>query len=217
MEEEWEVEFPPIRFGIRLTPFGHVGIFPEQAKNWNWIRRQVNQSRQPLRVLNLFGYTGGSTLAAAVAGASVVHVDAAKTTIAWARRNAQRAGLANAPIRWITEDAAKFVTREIKRGNQYDAVILDPPSYGRGPKGETFKLTEDLMPLLVGCGELTRASRRFLLLTCHSPGFGPADLEACLADAVFGACSAGAAASPLDLKSRDGRLLNAGCNARWPG
>ena len=121
------------------------------------------------------------------------------------------------PIRWITEDARKFVQRELKRENFYDAVILDPPSYGHGPKGEVFQLADDLLPLLADCGTLTAGRRAFILMTCHSPGYGPAELEACLADAVLGTCSAGARASTLDLQTADRRRLNAGVSVRWPG
>jgi 23S rRNA (cytosine1962-C5)-methyltransferase len=167
-------------------------------------------------VLNLFAYTGGSTMAAAAAGARVVHVDSAKNTVGWARSNAAAAGLEESPIRWIVEDASKFVAREVKRGNSYDAVILDPPSYGHGPSGETWKLDEDLIPLLQNCAKLTADSRAFILLTCHSPGFGPAEAEAYLADAVFGHCSAGANARALNLKTASERKLNAGIVARWP-
>ena len=124
-----------------------------------------------MKVLNLFAYTGGSTLAAAAAGAEVVHVDAAKNIVAWARRNAELSGLAEAPIRWIAEDAVKFVKRELKRGNRYDAVILDPPSYGHGPRGEVWRLSKHLPRLLSLCGELTAGRLQFMLLTCHTPGY----------------------------------------------
>jgi 23S rRNA (cytosine1962-C5)-methyltransferase len=185
--------------------------------NWRWIAKQVRRAGRPIKVLNLFAYTGGSTLAAARAGAQVVHVDAAKNVVSWARRNARLSGLSEAPIRWITEDARKFVSRELKRENLYDAVVLDPPSYGHGPKGEAFQLDDDLMPLLADCGALTAGHRTFMLMTCHSPAYGPAELEACLADAVLGSCSAGALATTLDLQTGDGRRLNAGVSVRWPG
>lgn len=224
-ESDWRIAHRATRFTLRPTAFGHVGVFPEQATNWSWIARQVKRCVQSMggeesvekpRVLNLFAYTGGSTLAAAAAGAEVVHVDASKSTVAWARQNAEASGLADAPIRWIVEDATKFVEREIKRGNQYHGVILDPPSYGHGPKGQPWKINQHLIPLLQGCAELTRDSRQFILLTCHAPDFGAAEAEASLAQAVFGSCSAGAMAKPLDLKTRSGRKLNAGVVARWP-
>jgi 23S rRNA (cytosine1962-C5)-methyltransferase len=215
--ESWSIAHDPFRLELRLTPFGHVGIFAEQATNWDWIATQVRRAGRPLRVLNLFAYTGASTLAAAAAGAEVAHVDAAANTVAWARRNAELSGLAAAPVRWIVEDALKFARREAKRGRRYDAVVLDPPTYGHGPKGEPWKLPEHLLPLLQLCGELTREHRAFVLLTCHSPGVGPAELSASLADGVFGHCSIGATASQLWLATADGRRLQSGAVARWPG
>jgi 23S rRNA (cytosine1962-C5)-methyltransferase len=150
---DWIVEHAPLRFELRNCDSGHVGLFPEQAENWDWIARQVSAIRahdddfRP-RVLNLFAYTGASTLAAAAAGADVVHVDAAKSTVAWARRNAALSGLADAPIRWIAEDAPRFVAREQKRGNRYHGIILDPPSYGHGPAGQLWQIDRDLPDLL---------------------------------------------------------------------
>jgi 23S rRNA (cytosine1962-C5)-methyltransferase len=212
----WTIAHAELTFELQATPFGHVGVFPEQAANWDWIAKQVTRASRPLRVLNLFAYTGGSTLAAAVAGAEVVHVDSAKNTVAWARRNAELSGLADKPIRWIAEDAKKFAERELRRGNRYDAVILDPPSYGHGPKGEAWKITRDLHPLLTTCAELTEGQRAFMLLTCHSPGFDPPEVEAMLADAVFGTCQAGATARSLTISCVDGRELPSGVVARWP-
>jgi 23S rRNA (cytosine1962-C5)-methyltransferase len=224
-----------------------VGLFPEQAENWDWLERQVHAAGRPLKVLNLFAYTGASTLAAAAAGAAVVHVDSARNSVAWASRNARHSGLAEAPIRWIVEDAARFVRREIRRGNFYDGVILDPPSYGHGPKGEAWKLGEHLMPLLRNCAVLlglqpapaatvpagmqsgakiaaqaahgeeasSGTSAAFVLLTCHSPGFGPPELGACLSDAFFGSCGPRVEAKRLKLRSAAGGSLDAGVVARW--
>ena len=208
--------FPAFQFQLRLTDFGHVGVFAEQASNWDWIQKQVARSERQLKVLNLFAYTGGSTLAAAAAGAAVTHIDAAKNVVNWARKNAELSGLADHPIRWIAEDAQRFVERELKRGNFYDAVILDPPSYGHGPKGEVWKMSEHILPLLQRCAELTSESRAFVLFSCHSPGYGPAEVEALLADAFFGHCRAGARASRLSLRTKSGRVLPSGVVARWP-
>jgi 23S rRNA (cytosine1962-C5)-methyltransferase len=167
-------------------------------------------------VLNLFAHTGGSTLAAAAAGAEVVHVDAARSVVERARENAALSGLSDRPIRWITEDAAKFCRRELKRGNQYDAVILDPPSYGHGPKGEVWTVADGLPPLLEMCGQLTSTNRAFVLVTCHTPGIGPAELAAYLSDGLFGHCSQPPAAGQLALETSDGRQLPSGVYARWP-
>ncbi len=213
----WTIEHAIGSFQLKATEFGHVGIFPEQAKNWQWIDKQIKRHQRRLKVLNLFAYTGGSTMAAVRAGAEVVHVDSAKNVVTWARKNAQRSGLGDQKIRWICEDAVKFVQRELKRGNQYDAVILDPPSYGHGPKGEVWRISDGLMELLQLCAELTSASRAFFLLTCHSPGIGPAELEAMLADSVFGHCQAGVTATPLSIPSACGHQLPSGVVGRWPG
>ena len=140
LPDAWTITYHDTKLTIKLTPFGHVGLFAEQQENWRWIDEQCRQFKQPPRVLNLFAYTGGSTLAAAHAGAEVVHIDAAKNVVHWARQNAELSGLVNAPIRWIAEDASKFVEREVRRGNRYQGIILDPPSYGHGPKGERWKI-----------------------------------------------------------------------------
>lgn len=214
--KNWTVSHESIVFELCCTERGQIGLFAEQAENWVWIAQRVRQAARPVRVLNLFAYTGGSTLAAAAAGAHVVHVDAARSSVAWARRNARHSGLADAPIRWIVEDAMKFAGREVRRGNQYDAVILDPPTYGHGPKGQAWKIRDHLMPLLRVCGALTAQHRRFVLLTCHSPGYGPAELSACMSDALFGHCDRGVVAAPLFLRTADGRRLPSGVAARWP-
>ena len=190
-----------------------MGLFPEQADNWAWIDERVRKAGRPLKVLNLFAYTGGSTLAAAAAGAETVHVDAAKNIVAWARRNAELSDLPAAPIRWIVEDARKFVKRELRRGNRYDAVILDPPSYGHGPRGEVWRLPKHLPRLLSLCGQLTAGRPEFMLLTCHTPGYEPSTLARMLFEALAG--EGIVAAGPLLLRSADGRELPSGTVAQW--
>jgi 23S rRNA (cytosine1962-C5)-methyltransferase len=190
-------------------------VFPEQAANWDWIARQIRPAEAPVRLLNLFGYTGGSTLAAASCGAEVVHVDAARNMVAWARQNAERSGMAGLPVRWIAEDAVKFVKRELKRGSRYEAVILDPPSYGHGPRGEVWRLSKHLGRLLAMCGELTATSRRFILLTCHTPGFEADKLKALLADALGPTEEGHVTASQLTIRTPDGRPMPSGTVARW--
>lgn len=212
----WLLTHGPATLELKATDVGHLGLFPEQTENWDWLAQRISAARRPLKVLNLFAYTGGSTLAAAAAGAEVVHVDAAKNVVAWARRNAELSQLHDRPIRWIAEDASLFVRRELKRGNHYDAVILDPPSYGHGPRGETWKLSTDLAPLLVDCAELVDRAPAFFLLTCHTPGFGPAELDAMLSDTLFGRCQQGVVAKTLSITARDGRKLPCGTVARWP-
>jgi 23S rRNA (cytosine1962-C5)-methyltransferase len=234
--ERWTIRHGPVTLELKPTEFGHLGVFPEQAANWDWLAGQIRRAREthpsasaserttrrdqsdpsdilpPLRVLNLFAYTGASTLAAAAAGAEVVHVDAARNVVAWARRNAELSGLADAPIRWIAEDATKFVKRELKRGNRYDAVILDPPSYGHGPRGEVWRLSKHLPRLLEMCAELTAGRRRFLLVTCHTPKFGPARLERLVSDTFGEGHTRG---EHLVLKSSTGRDLPSGVVVRW--
>ncbi len=186
---QWPIAHGRMTLELKRTDFGHVGLFPEQAENWDWIAEQIRRGPSAvaggMKVLNLFAYTGGSTLAAAAAGARVTHVDAARNIVAWARHNAELSALGDAPLRWIAEDAMKFVEREIRRGNRYDAVILDPPTYGHGTHGEAWRLAEDLPRLLASCAELTTGQPRFVLLTCHTPGFSPLRLQELLA-AAFG-------------------------------
>lgn len=211
--QPWTIQHGPFALELKLTEFGHLGVFPEQAANWDWNARQVARFASPTKVLNLFAYTGASTLAAAAAGAEVVHVDAAGNTVAWARRNAERSGLADRSIRWIVDDAMAFVRRELRRGRSYHAVVLDPPSYGHGAKGQSWQLAQQLPELLAMCAELTAADRRFFLLTCHTPGFGRDELRRLLSAAIG---QAGVAASDMLLRSRQGRELHCGTQARWP-
>ncbi len=144
LPESWEISYKGLRFLVRPTGFKHTGLFPEQAVNWDWMQRFAKKADRPLQVLNLFAYTGGATVALASAGAHVVHVDAAKGMVAWARQNAQASGLEDRVIRYIVDDVMKFVLREVRRGRRYDAVVMDPPSYGRGPSGEMWKIERDL-------------------------------------------------------------------------
>jgi len=208
------------RFILQLAPLpsGQVGVFPEQLANWRWISQQVGKSsaRGTLRVLNLFAYTGGSTLAAAASGAEVTHVDAAKSVVARARVNAELSGLEVAPIRWIVEDSLKFCQREVRRGNHYDAVILDPPSYGHGPKGESWSIQRDLLSLLELCGKLTSSGRAFALCTCHTPSIAPADLSAYVSQGLVGHCGQPPQTGKLFLATAEGRKLSSGVFARWP-
>ena len=209
-----------ISLQLQGSPFGHVGVFPEQQDNWRWIARQVATRKaigqRPVRVLNLFAYTGASTLAASAGGADVVHIDAARNIVERARRNAELSQLSDRPIRWIAEDATKFCQRELKRGNRYDAVILDPPTYGHGPKGESWKFAEHVLPLLRMCAELTSESRAFVLMTTHTPGIGQAELAAYVAQGFFGSCSQPPETGELLLANSDGRRLPSGVFARWP-
>jgi 23S rRNA (cytosine1962-C5)-methyltransferase len=216
----WAIAIDALRFEIKPTDFGHVGLFPEQITNWRWIAERVQSQIAPQaaggarpRILNLFAYTGGSTLAAAAVGAEVVHVDSSRAAVAWARRNAELSGLSAAPIRWIVEDAARFVRRELARCRQYDGIILDPPSYGHGPAGEVWKLEADLPPLLVDCARLCAARHRWLLLTCHTPQIteltGRELVAAGIENTAAGASEA-ISVRELTLASANGRPLGCG-------
>lgn len=180
LSSAWQVECGGLRFKISPTDFGHLGIFPEQALFWEWmptfLSKWVSPHFRP-RVLNLFAYSGGATLAAAKGGATVCHLDASKGMVAWARENAALNGLEEAPIRWIVEDVSKFLQREQRRGSRYEAVILDPPTFGRGPKGELFKIEEEIVDLLQTCRDLLSDQALFLLCSCHTPGFSPLVME----------------------------------------
>ncbi|MDP8916590.1 MAG: class I SAM-dependent methyltransferase [Pseudomonadota bacterium] len=174
----WRFEGPPperfvlawedVRFHGRFTAFRHLGFFPEQAANWAWMRQTLAARREPARVLNLFGYTGVASLACAAAGAAVTHVDASKKAVGWARENAELSGMADRPVRWIVEDARKYVAREVRRGSRYEGIILDPPKYGRGPTGEIWRLFEDLPRLLADCAALLSQNASFLLLNAYA-------------------------------------------------
>lgn len=202
---------------VDILPTGQVGLFPEQIDNWRWIAARVAKAPRPCRVLNLFGYTGGSTLAAAAFGAEVTHVDASKPAVSLARDNAELSGLAEVPVRWLVEDALKYCRRELKRGSQYHGIILDPPTYGHGPSGEDWRLVRDLPKLLDMCRQLTADDRRFIVATCHTPGVGPAELAAYLADGIFGHCGQPPASGRLTLSTESNRRLESGVYARWPG
>ena len=168
--EKWPINFGGLKFWIKPTAFKHTGLFPEQAVNWDWVRGLI-EGKRDVEVLNLFGYTGGASLACAQAGAKVVHVDGSKSAITWARENAELSGLAEKPIRWILEDARVFVGREVKRGNKYDAVIMDPPAFGHGAKKELWKIEEDFLPLVEDCFKLLKDEPLFFLINGYSAGY----------------------------------------------
>lgn len=206
------------RLELRPTASGQVGCFPEHAAGWRWLAALTAAAvaaGRPMRVLNLFAYTGGATLAAAAAGAAVTHVDAQRGVVAWARRNAELSGLAAAPLRWIVDDAAEFAAREWRRGRGYDAVVLDPPTYGHGRPGRTWQIEEMLPALLGTCVALGGPEGPpALLLTCHSAGLGPAELEALLRAAWPAGADPAMVSGRLEVAMRDGRALEAGAYVR---
>ena len=182
LPESWQMQYRALTFIVRPTGFKHTGLFPEQAVNWDWMAdqlaawRKAHPAEKP-RVLNLFGYTGAATVATAKAGAEVVHVDAAKGMVAWAKDNARVSGLTTAPIRYIVDDCVKFVKRELRRGNRYDGVVMDPPSYGRGPGGELWKIENDLFPLLTDCVRLLSDTPAFFLVNSYTTGLAASVLS----------------------------------------
>jgi 23S rRNA (cytosine1962-C5)-methyltransferase len=175
LPKRWTISQGPVTFTVGLTDFGHLGIFPEQDSNWHELHTLIRSQKKSadFSVLNLFAYTGGSTLACASAGAKVVHLDASKTSVQWARENAEASGLKEAPVRWIVDDVQKFVEREVRRGSKYHGVILDPPSFGRGTQNEVWKIEDHLIPLLANIKQLLDDAFSFVLLSCHSTGYTP--------------------------------------------
>lgn len=212
LPERWQIRHSRFVLELKATPAGQLGVFPEQAANWDWLAEQISAADHRVKLLNLFAYTGASSLAAAAAGAEVTHVDAAQNTVAWARRNAELSSLGRAPIRWIADDGPAFVRRELKRGRQYDWIVLDPPSYGHGTKGKTWKLVDDLGSLLADCLQLCSQEPGGLLLTCHTPGFGPGELGDILTS-LSG--HRDVASGSLLLQTPGGRTLTSGAQATF--
>ena len=177
LPQKWKIHYNDLTLVVSPTGFKHTGVFPEQAVNWSWYEQKIKAAGRPIRVLNLFGYTGGATLACAAAGASVCHVDASKGIVAWARENAEASGQADRPIRWIVDDCAKFVAREARRGSFYDAIIMDPPSYGRGPGGEIWKLEDNVYDLIAQCAAVLSDQPLFVAVNSYTTGLSPAVME----------------------------------------
>ena len=176
LPESWQVKYKNLTFQVKPMNFKHTGLFPEQAVNWDFAREKIERAGRPVRVLNLFAYTGGATVACAASGAQVCHCDAAKGMVSWAKENARVSGLENAPIRWIVDDCAKFVEREIRRGRTYDAIIMDPPSYGRGPGGEVWKLEDNLFPFVRLCTQVLSEQPLFVIINSYTTGLAPSVL-----------------------------------------
>jgi len=220
--DHWTIGYEPLglKFKIHPTSFKHTGLFPEQAVNWEWLTNKITAARQgdrELNVLNLFGYTGAATVAAAKAGANVCHVDAAEGMVKWCRENASLSGLANAPIRYIADDCLKFVGRELKRGRKYDAIIMDPPTYGRGSTGEMWKLEDHLWELLIGCRAVLADRPLFFLINAYTARLSPTVVANLLAELMHGRggrITAGEVGLPIQ---RDGKVLPCGIYGRWEG
>jgi len=216
LPDSWTIGYRDLTFVVRPTGFKHTGLFPEQAVNWDWMRSLVEQKLErsgECRVLNLFAYTGGATCACLKSGASVVHVDAAKGMIAWAKDNVAACGLSDAPVRYIVDDCVKFVQRELRRGNRYDGILMDPPSYGRGPSGEMWKIEESLYPLVESAAKLLSDDPAFFLINSYTTGLAPSVLKNVLRVALKkGNAEADEVGLPI---RRDKLVLPCGASGRW--
>lgn len=216
LPQSWRIGYSELKFNIKPMNFKHTGLFPEQAANWDFIMDTIRPAGRTVSVLNLFAYTGAATIAAAAAGASVCHVDAAKGMVAWARENAKASGLENAPIRWIVDDCAKFVEREIRRGKRYDAIIMDPPSYGRGPGGEVWKLEDSLYRFVSLCANVLSDTPLFVIINSYTTGLSPSVLTY-ISETVFTGKFGGRSESrELGLPvTETGLVLPCGASCRW--
>lgn len=216
LPQSWQIHYDDLTFNVKPMNFKHTGIFPEQAANWDFIRQRVSSAGRKLNVLNLFAYTGGATVAAASAGASVCHVDAAKGMVAWAKENAAASGLSDAPIRWIVDDCSKFVEREIRRGRRYDAIIMDPPSYGRGPSGEIWKLENNLYDFVQLCARVMTDEPDFVIINSYTTGLAPSVLSYILGVTVQKFHGGSVECDELGLPvSSSGLVLPCGSAGRW--
>lgn len=216
LPNEWSIRYGDLTFHLKPFSFKHTGLFPEQAVNWDWFRDIIQKAGRPLKVLNLFAYTGGATIAAAKAGAAVTHVDASKGMVGWAKENAAASGLSNAPIRYLVDDCVKFVEREIRRGNTYDGIIMDPPSYGRGPKGEIWKIEESVYPFIQLTAQLLSKDALFFLINSYTTGLQPAVLTYMLSAAISQKRGGQVVSSEIGLPvTQSGLVLPCGASGRW--
>ena len=216
LPKTWDIQYKELKFHLQPFSFKHTGLFPEQAVNWDWFSDKIRKANRPVKVLNLFAYTGGATLAAAAAGASVTHVDASKGMVNWAKENAQLSGLREKPIRWLVDDCVKFVEREIRRGNHYDGIIMDPPSYGRGPKGEIWKIEEKIYPFIELCTKILSDDPLFFLVNSYTTGLQPAVLTYMLETQVAAKIGGKVVSDEIGLPvSSNGLVLPCGASGRW--
>ena len=216
--ESWQIGYGGLRFHLKPMGFKHTGLFPEQAVNWEAMTAMIRQAGRPVRVLNLFGYTGGATLACAAAGAQVTHVDASKGMVAWGRENAVASGLSGRPIRWLVDDCGKFVQREQRRGKTYDAILMDPPSYGRGPGGEVWKLEEQIYPLVEQCAALLSDKPLFFIINAYTAGLSPSVMRYILGVLLEKRFGGTASADEIGLPvANSGLTLPCGATAIWKG
>ncbi len=215
LPDEWDISYRDLTFHLKPFSFKHTGLFPEQAVNWDWARDLICRENRPVKVLNLFAYTGGATVSCAKAGAAVTHVDASKGMVTWAKENAAASGLSDAPIRYLVDDCVKFVEREIRRGNTYDAIIMDPPSYGRGPKGEVWKIEEKIHSLVRLCTKILTKEPLFFLINSYTTGLQPAVLSYLLGLEMKSRFGGMITADEIGLPVRNGLVLPCGASGRW--
>lgn len=216
LPDEWNIHYKELEFHLKPFKFKHTGLFPEQAVNWDWFSEKIRHAGRPLKVLNLFAYTGGATLAAAKAGAAVTHVDASKGMVGWAKENAASSHLGEAPIRWLVDDCVKFVEREIRRGNKYDGIILDPPSYGRGPKGEIWKIEESIYPFIELTSQILSDDAVFYLINSYTTGLQPAVLSYMINSVIVKKFGGYVEAEEIGLPvTESGLVLPCGASGRW--
>lgn len=216
LPKEWSINYGKLSFNLKPFSFKHTGLFPEQAVNWDWSSKLIRNSGRLIKVLNLFAYTGGATISAAAAGAQVTHVDASKGMVQWAKENAVLSNIPETSCRWLVDDCTKFVEREIRRGNKYDAIIMDPPSYGRGPKGETWKIEESIFPFITLCEQLLCDDPLFVLINSYTTGLQPAVLSYMLNTAITARHGGHAEADEVGLPvSSSGLILPCGASGRW--
>ena len=220
LPEEWSITYRDLTFNLKPFSFKHTGLFPEQAVNWDWCAQKIKEATREkgrqLKVLNLFAYTGGATISAAAAGAAVTHVDASKGMVTWAKENALSSGLSNAPIRWLVDDCVKFVEREIRRGNTYAGIIMDPPSYGRGPKGEIWKIEESIYPFIQLTAKLLSKDSVFFLINSYTTGLQPAVLSYMINTAIVPQFGGRVEAEEIGLPvTESGLILPCGASGRW--
>lgn len=215
IEPDWIMQYQDLKFRARATASRHMGVFPEQANHWEWMGEQIRSVSRPIQVLNLFGYTGLATLASAQAGARVTHVDASKKAIAWARENQALSGLSDRPIRWLVDDAFKFVRREVRRQSQYEGLILDPPKFGRGPEGQVWEFFESLPGLLGECRSLLSQKPRFVVLTAYAIRASALSLYYALQEMVAGLGGTITTGELALVERSAGRILSSAIFARW--
>ena len=216
LPKEWQIHYKNLTFNLKPFSFKHTGLFPEQAANWDWFSELIKNAGRPIKVLNLFAYTGGATLSAAAAGASVCHVDASKGMVNWAKENAAASGLSDKPVRWLIDDCVKFVEREIRRENKYDAIIMDPPSYGRGPKGEIWKIEDSIYSFIELTTQILSDDPLFFLINSYTTGLQPAVLSYMLNTTMVKKYGGHVEADEVGLPVSDnGLVLPCGASGRW--